>query len=199
MRFFKAHLLWDLLLLLFLLLSLGLLLFNIDLRLLIPEITLHLVLHHSVLDSWLNILQISWLYRLALATWVSLMHVILRCTTKVKLFLWIVGRVRLWRTRGVPWNIVWVRCNHVSWVVTDWKSSCGGSLSQCLGTFMQVSMFWWWMLYQYTSFVLPVSWTHIFFISFNVRGIADLVDLTAPWLIYRWSTLTVWSATPVFD
>jgi hypothetical protein len=148
MRFLKAHLMRHLvLLLLFLMLSLGLFFLNIDFRLLIPEIPLHLVLHHSVLNSWLNILQICWLDSLALTAWVSLMHVILRGSSKVKLFLWIVGRVRLRRTRGVPWNIVWVCCyHHVSWIVTDWETNCGRSLCQSLGTFLQVSMLGWGML-----------------------------------------------------
>lgn len=147
MRFLKAHLVRHLVLvLLFLMLSLGLFFLNIDFRLLIPEIPLHLVLHHSVLNSWLNILQICWLDTLALAVGVSLVHVILRGSPKVKLFLWIVGGVRLWRTWSVPWNIVWVCCNHVSWVVTDWESYCGRSLCQSLGTFLQVSMLGWGIL-----------------------------------------------------
>ncbi len=200
MRFLKARLMRHLvLLLLFLMLSLGLFFLNIDFRLLIPEIPLHLVLHHSVLNSWLNILQICWLDSLALAAGISLMHVVLRGSPKVKLFLWIVRRVRLRRTWSVSWNIVWVCCyNHVSWVVTDWESNWGRSLCQSLGTFLQVSMLGRGMLNQDTSFVLPISRTHILLVSLNVRGIAYLICLTASWLINRWCTLTIWSTTPVF-
>lgn len=198
LRFLQVEVLRCSLVLHLLLLSQWLLFLNIDLRLLLPKVPLHLILHDPVLNPWLHIFQVRRL--LPLATWIPLMY-ILRRPTEMKLLLRIVRWMWLWRPWCVPRHIVWVcRADVVSGVVTHGEGCSGGSLSECLCSLLQVGVLGWGVLDQEASLVLLVWWAHVLFVGFDIRGVAHMIGwLATSWLVDRWCALAIRSAIPILD
>jgi hypothetical protein len=166
-------------------------------------------LHDSILNPWLHILKVGRVRQLllALVTWISLVSAWLswyRIRSKVELFLRGVRRLRLRRLWNISWHIVRVcirRYIITGWSVSMRECSCRWSIGHSfVSTTLKLSMLRRRVLNQEAVLIfLHFIWLLVLLVSFFMRWIANLIDLSTLRVTHRGRTVAIYSAIPVSD